>query len=208
MANSMQHNFNDDKKIVDATKVESPKTARVDTSGIAQALQKIVSDSMPATSAETIHPSKFIADRSAPRIKALYEQYEKLLDVLRHFNGLRATDHLPASLGLEYVELVYRPQQSGPNDESAPAPERRVVLKSVSLVNQVTGLLSPEMGLLLAAIQREIDELNSVTSHIKEHIAQKRARWAEANKDIMITDVTQATEASAPAVTEPEPPKE
>lgn len=193
MANSMQNDFKVGTKVVDATKVETTQTARVDTSGIAQALQKIVGESMAnATATSTINPAQFITEQAGPRLKKLYDAYEELREFARHLNGLQANAPLPQSLGFESLELVYRPDGKE---------QKRVKLVNVAFVGQISSVLSTEMGVLLFAIQKEVDALNDITTRTKEQITRARDAWAAANKDTKIEEV-------APAVDEaPQPPE-
>lgn len=195
MANSMQNDFKVGPTVVDATKVETPQAVRVETSGIAQALQKIVGDSIAnaTTTTSTINPAQFITEQAGPRLRKLYDAYEELREFARHLNGLQANAPLPQSLGFESLELVYRPDGNE---------QKRVKLVNVAFVGQISSVLSTEMGVLLFAIQKEVDALNDITTRTKEQITRAREAWAAANKDTKIEEAVVEPEATETATKE------
>ena len=196
MANSMQNDFAVGPKVVDAEKVETTQTARVNTDIFAQALQKIIGDSTTQQTT-TINPAHFITE-AGPKMKQLYANYEELRAFARHLNGLAVNDPLPRSLGFQAVELVYRPlNDKGESIDGPTNIPRRVKLTNVAFVGQLASLLSAEMGVLLFAIQKEIDALNDITTRTKEQITRARAAWAAANKDIKIEETTQPAETAS-----------
>jgi hypothetical protein len=188
MSNSTQQDFKGATKIVDATKVETPQMARVDTSGISKALQQIIGSSLPQQTT-TINPAQFITEQAGPRLKKLYESYEQLRDFAKHLNGLQSSSQLPEALGFEGLELIYK--QEGV--------EKRVRLNNVAFVGHIAPALSTEMGVLLFAIQKEVDALNDITTRTKEQIKRARDAWTAANKDTKIEEVSDepVTEPSA-----------
>lgn len=178
--------------VVDATKVEAPKTAQVDTSGIAKALQQIIGNSLPQQTT-TINPAQFITEQAGPRLKKLYDSYEQLREFAKHLNGLQASSPLPEALGFEGLELVCR--QDGV--------EKRVRLNNIAFVGHIAPALSTEMGVLLFAIQKEVDALNDITTRTKEQITRAREAWSAANKDTKIEEV--AVEPAEPTAEEATP---
>ena len=166
--------------------VDAISSAKIDTSGLAKALQSIVEANMPPQTAATVNPAKVVNESSA-RMLSLYESYEKLRALGRHLNGLLVTDPIPASLKIEGVHIVYRTVTDGKESEPATAE-----IKYVSSVGDISDLISTELGAIILLLQQESNTVLDIITRTKEQVEKARASWEDANKDKKIQEFSPA----------------
>jgi hypothetical protein len=156
--------------------------AKLDTSGLAKALQTIVEANMPQQSATTVNPAKVINETSA-RMLSLYESYEKLRVLGRQLNGRLVSDPLPESLKIESVQITFRTVENEKESEPITAD-----IKYISNVGAIADLISTELGAIIMFLQQESAAVLDITTRTKEQVEKARRAWEEANKDKKIQE--------------------
>ena len=173
-----------DAKIVDAvsTPVNVP-TAKIDTSGLAKALQTIMNANSPPQMT-TVNPAKVINEAST-RMLELYESYEKLRALARQLNGTLVTDPIPETLKIDSVQITFRTVEDGKTSEPVTAN-----IRYISSVGEISGLISTELGAIIMFLQQESTGVLDIITRTKEQVEKARKAWEEANKDKKIQEFT------------------
>jgi uncharacterized protein (UPF0261 family) len=184
-------------KVVDGT-VENTETtkAKIDTSGLAKALQSIIGANMPQTTVTTVNPAKFMSETSA-RMLELYDDYDKLKILGKQLNGRLLSDQIPDTLKIEKVQIVFRTVEDGKTSEPVTAD-----IRYISSVGDISGLISTELGSIIMFLQQESAAVLDIIGKTKEQVEKARKSWEEANKDKKIQEFTPEMPAQEPT---PEP---
>jgi hypothetical protein len=183
-----------DAKIVDG-KVENPTQAKakIDTSGLAKALQSIIGANMAQQpTMTTVNPAKFV-NESSTRMLDLYESYEKLRALGKQLNGRLVSDPIPETLKIEKVQIVFRTVENGKESESQTAD-----IKYISSVGDISGLISTEIGAIIMFLQQESLSVLDIITKTKEQVEKARKAWEEANKDKRIQEFTPENPSTEP----------
>lgn len=170
-------------KIVDGT-VENPNTttAKIDTSGLAKALQSIIAANSPQQTMTTVNPAKFINDAST-RMLDLYDAYDKLRIIGRHINGRLLSDPIPETLRIEKLQITFRTVDDGKESEPQTAN-----IRYISNVGDISNLISTELGAIIMFLQQESLSVLDIITKTKEQVEKARKAWEEANKDKKIQE--------------------
>jgi hypothetical protein len=169
--------------IVDG-KVEPANTtmAKIDTSGLAKALQSIIAANTPEAATTTVNPAKFVNEASI-RMLDLYDAYDKLRLIGRHLNGRLLSDPLPESLRIEKLQITFRTVEDGKESESQTAN-----IRYISNVGDISNLISTELGAIIMFLQQESLSVLDIITKTKEQVEKARKAWEEANKDKKIQE--------------------
>jgi hypothetical protein len=188
-------------KVVDGT-VEAPNTttAKIDTSGLAKALQSIIGANMPQQAAmTTVNPAKFV-NESSTRMLELYDAYDKLRLIGKQLNGRLVSDPIPETLKIEKLQIAFRTVEDGKESELQTAD-----IRYISSVGDISSLISTEIGAIIMFLQQESLSVLDIITKTKEQVEKARKAWEEANKDKKIQEFTpdnptiEASPAPAPA---------
>lgn len=183
---------------VDAVSVEKPEekknagTAKIDTSGLSAAINTILGEKLKAQNAQQTQPANpaTLISGTSRRLDALYSAFEQLKKIATRINGKTTTSSLPDSLRLDRIEIYFYPCDDAgnpPKDEAGEIvkPECAVV-HNIASVGDLGKIISTEIGVIIYAIQQEINALLDVTRLTKEATDKARANWDETNKDCKI----------------------
>lgn len=175
-----------DAKIVDGTVENTLATtkAKVDTSGLAKALQSIIGANMPQNNFTTVNPAKFV-NESSKRMLELYESYDKLKLIGKQLNGRLVSDPVPESLKIEKIQITFRTVEDGKESEPVTAD-----IKYISSVGDISSLISTELGSIIMFLQQESASVLDIITKTKEQVEKARKAWEEANKDKKIQEFT------------------
>lgn len=180
-------------KIVDgAVEKTETTTAKIDTSGLAKALQTIMNANMPQNTVTTVNPAKFV-NESSTRMLELYESYEKLKLLGKQLNGRLVSDPIPSTLKIDNIRITFRTVEDGKESEPTTAD-----LKYVSSVGDISGLISTEIGSIIMFLQQESLSVLDIITKTKEQVEKARKAWEEANKDKKIQEFTPEVPAENP----------
>lgn len=172
-------------KIVDGT-VEQPvnTTAKIDTSGLAKALQSIITANTPTAATTTVNPAKLV-NESSKRMLELYDAYDKLRTIGRHLNGRLLSDPLPESLRIEKLQVTFKTVDDGKESETQTAD-----IRYIATVGDISNLISTELGAIILFLQQESLSVLDIITKTKEQVEKARKAWEEANKDKKIQEFT------------------
>jgi hypothetical protein len=173
-------------KVVDGT-VEAPNmtTAKIDTSGLAKALQSIIGSNMPQQAAvTTVNPAKFVNEAST-RMLELYDAYDKLRLIGKQLNGRLVSDPIPETLKIEKLQIAFRTVEDGKESELQTAD-----IRYISSVGDISNLISTEIGAIIMFLQQESLSVLDIITKTKEQVEKARKAWEEANKDKKIQEFT------------------
>lgn len=170
--------------VVDAVAVKEEETTgvKIDTSGLAQALQSIIAENTP-TETTKVNPANYIKD-SGEKMVALYSVYEKLRAIGLQLNGKLMSDPIPESLVIEDITINFRIVTDG--KESEP---QSVALKHIATIGDISGLLSTELGSIIVLMQQETEGVLDIATRTKDLCDRSRRAWEEANKDKKIQEL-------------------
>jgi hypothetical protein len=185
--------------IVDGT-VEKPQTttAKIDTSGLAKALQSIIAANSPQSAVTTVNPAKFV-NESSSRMLDLYDAYDKLRAIGKQLNGRLLSDPLPETLKIEKIQIMFKTIEDGKESETQTAD-----IRYISNVGDISNLISTELGSIILFLQQESISVLDIITKTKEQVEKARKAWEEANKDKKIQEVS--LEPAADTVAAPDVP--
>lgn len=169
--------------IVDGKVEPIPATtsAKIDTSGLAKALQSIIEANTPQTTT-TVNPAKFVNEASK-RMLDLYDAYDKLRIIGKHLNGRLLSDPLPESLRIEKLQITFRTVDDGKESEPQTAD-----IRYISSVGDISNLISTELGAIIMFLQQESSGVLDIITKTKEQVEKARKAWEESNKDKKIQE--------------------
>lgn len=162
---------------------------KLDTSALSKAIQSVIESNTPATSEQRINPAQFIFD-AGRTMTEIYAVYDKLRMIGKHLNGKLVSDTLPPELQIDDITINFRTIENGKTSEPV-----SVALKHVKTVGDIAGLLSTELGAVIATLQSEVDRVLDIGARTKELCERSRKAWEEANKDKRIEETTPSLQA-------------
>lgn len=170
--------------IVDGTveKTQEAK-AKIDTSGLAKALQNIIAANTPQAATTTVNPAKFV-NESSKRMLELYDAYDKLRAIGKQLNGRLLSDPIPDTLKIEKIQILFKTVEDGKESETQTAD-----IRYLSNVGDISNLISTELGSIILFLQQESISVLDIITKTKEQVEKARKAWEEANKDKKIQEM-------------------
>lgn len=178
---------------VDAVSV-APSAAgtaiKLDTSGMAEALQKMAEAQMAeqmknfASRPQIINPAatiKTVGDRMVD----LYSRYEKLQEIGRPLNGIPVSDPIPEALRIEDITITFRTKE----EDGSLSDYKTASVKNVICTGDIYKLLSGEMGVIILSMEQETKALLDVAQRAEGQYGKARKQWETANPDRQIKQI-------------------
>jgi hypothetical protein len=173
-----------DGKVVDAIASEpvnrgtTTVPVKIDTSALSAAMSQIAASQMQQQT-ENVNPADVLTKASASMVD-LYARYEVLRELGAFFQGKTFSDPVPANVTIENVTIRFRPT------DGADAKEAKIY--AVACVGDIAQLISMEMGLIIATLQKETTQVSDIFKLSADTLDKARAAWDAGNKDRKIVD--------------------
>lgn len=168
-------------KVVDAVSCPTSNTnvsvpVKMDTSGLAKALQTAMQSQMPQTSTR-INPADVIK-AAALRMESLYTRFNALKQIGAELHGKSLNDPIPESLKIEEIVFKFRTVKDGKESDTNTA-----TIKNVICVGDIANLLSTELGTIILALQQEAGAVKNTATSAEETCTKARESWETNNPD-------------------------
>ena len=185
-------------KVIDAVssvpvQPTSAAAIKVDTSGMAEMLQKMaeaqMAEQMRNMKPTVINPAAVIKTTSE-RMFELYSRYEQLQEIGRLLNGISVSDPLPETLKIEDITISFRIKEATGEYGDVKAAS----VKNVICTGDIYKLLSGEMGVIILSLEQETKGLLDVANKADGQYEKARKQWEDANPDRQIKKLDQVSE--------------